>query len=154
MELKQRKYLNYSLAVLLTVPIFTVFVWSDKLVNGRYTTKTFYFYLVSVIVFSIIGISLFTKKSIKIKLSKLDIAILVFYLYSIDIMIFTLNTPINCTGFLIYTLLLGIYCLFKYFIPDKNINRLLKISNILSLLFDIKNGTGKVWPIIIYNTSI
>ncbi len=134
MTTKVQKYFHYSLFIILTAPLFTVFIWSDNLVNGRYTTKTFYFYLVSVIIFSIIGISLFSKKSIKIKLNKLDIAILVFYLYSVVRMLFTQNTPVNNTRFLTHTLLLGFYFLWKYYLSGRNNQVPIRISILLLLI--------------------
>ncbi|MCF7740235.1 MAG: O-antigen ligase family protein [Candidatus Marinimicrobia bacterium] len=134
MTTKVQKYFHYSLFIILTAPLFTVFIWSDKLVNGRYTTKAFYFYLVSVIVFSMIGISLFAKQSIKIKLNKLDIAILIFYLYSVVRMLFTPNTPVNNTRFLNHTILLGFYFLWKYHLSGRNNQVPIRISILLLLI--------------------
>lgn len=107
--------LNYIFVIIAFSPLFTVYIFSENLVNGRYTAKTFYFYFVTLVIFSIVAIYfLFNKKTLKIQLSKLDLAILAFCFYGFVRMIFTPNLPFLNTRFLTHSMLLGLYFLWKY----------------------------------------
>ena len=104
------KLLNYLMLLTASLPLFVVYIFSNDLVNGRYTAKTFYFYFVTFIIFTVIaGYFLVNKKPLKIALTKMDIALLIFCVYGFFRMVLTPNTPLLNTRFLTLAMLLGLY---------------------------------------------
>jgi len=109
-----KKIKNYIFAILLALPLFTVFSNSNSLVYPAHTAKMFYFYLVSVIIFIIFALySIFKKEPIKINITKIDIALLSYYFYSFIRIFFTSNTKIYNDNFIIFTFLIILYFLWK-----------------------------------------
>jgi len=109
-----KKIKNYIFAILLALPLFTVFSNSNSLVYPAHTAKMFYFYLVSVIIFTIFALySIFKKEPIKINITKIDIALLSYYFYSFIRIFFTSNTKIYNDNFIIFTFLIILYFLWK-----------------------------------------
>src|SRR6056297_2028564 len=104
------KLLNYLMLLTASLPLFVVYIFSNDLVNGCYTAKTFYFYFVTFIIFTVMaGYFLMNKKPLKIALTKIDIALLIFCVYGFFRMELTPNTPLLNTRFLTLAMLLGLY---------------------------------------------
>ncbi|MCD6440345.1 MAG: O-antigen ligase family protein [Candidatus Marinimicrobia bacterium] len=144
----------YSLAVLCSLPIFTVYLWSDQLVNGRYTAKTFYFYFCSAIVFIVLSvIALFKKSRVRIKITKLDLALLIYYFYNFIRILFTPDKPVYNTRFICYTLLIGLYFIWKYLFEIQSENRFgITPGKILVTALLITGAGQAVWGFLqIYN---
>jgi len=135
---------NHFFAVLLALPFFTVYIWSDQLVDGRYTAKTFYFYLISAIVFAGIAlVLLFRKRPLQISFSKLDALIFIFYFYSFIRMLLTPNTTLNNTRFIIHSLLLGLYFAWKTMLASSGKTRGISPEKIVLLLL-LMSGFGQI----------
>ena len=92
----------------------TAFMVSSDLVDGIFTTKTFYFYLVFIsIIVSFVIYLISSKPEIKFTLNKLDIALLIFYGYSFIRLIFTEQIPLYNARIVTFTFLIILYFIFK-----------------------------------------
>jgi len=135
-----KKIKNYIFAILLALPLFTVFSNSNSLVYPAHTAKMFYFYLVSVIIFTIFALySIFKKEPIKINITKIDIALLSYYFYSFIRILFTPNTKIYNDDFIIFTFLIILYFLWKN-VFSKNSKNENNCHNFNSINNDNRNG--------------
>ncbi|PIQ08105.1 MAG: hypothetical protein COW71_13520 [Ignavibacteriales bacterium CG18_big_fil_WC_8_21_14_2_50_31_20] len=129
-----RKHYRNIFAVLLSFVFFTVFINKNDLVDSL-TAKTFYFYFISIIVFTFVILKLFAeKRELTISLNKLDVLILVYYSYNFVRLIFTEYVPINNEKFINLTLLLGYYFIFKTIFKNGDIKNNTKIILLISFL--------------------
>ena len=84
------------------------------MVYPAHNAKMFYFYLVSVIIFTAFSLySIFKKEPIKIGFTKIDIALLAYYFYSFIRLLFTPNTKIYNDDFIVFSFLVILYFLWK-----------------------------------------
>jgi O-antigen ligase len=144
----------YGLAVLCSLPIFTVYIWSDQLVNGRYTAKTFYFYFCAALIFIVLSvIALFKKSPVRIKITKLDLALLIYYFYNFIRILFSPDKPVYNTHFICYSLLIGLYFIWKYLFEIRSENRFGVTPGKILLTALLITGVGQaVWGLMqIYN---
>ena len=113
------KILKYSIVFALCSLFVTAFIVSYNLVDGVNTSKTFYFYGVSVIVFFLGSILLlFRKEPIKLSINKLDVALIAYYLYSVARLAFTSEVPFYNSRIVIFTFLIIYYFIFKSYFKD------------------------------------
>ncbi len=109
--------LKYLITLALCALFANAFIVSDNLVDGVWTAKTFYFYGVSLIVFAFGVIKLlFNKLEYKLSLTSVDIALLLFYVYSVLRLLFTEYVPTYNARIIIFTFLIIYYFVFKAYI--------------------------------------
>lgn len=109
---RQQRFWEIIYNCILISPLFTIYIYSDNLVNGRYTLKYFYFVMTGIVIISLVSIiTLFKNKAITI--SNIDCLIIIFYLYLFVRMVFTSNVPLENTRFITYTVLLVLYFIWK-----------------------------------------
>lgn len=101
-------------ALFLSLIFITVFIRNNELIDSL-TAKTFYFYFLSIVVLGISTISLLLfRKKLSIPLNILDIVILLFYAYNFVRLLFTEFAAFDNDKFIIMTLLVCYYFLFKH----------------------------------------
>lgn len=120
----------------MSLPFITVFMTSGELYNGIMTAKMFYFYAVNaLLLLSIAFYLVFTKKSIAITLSLLDILILLYLGYNFLRLLTTDYSSFQDDYFIWLVLLTVLYFLWKYFITLDGSNKLNKPDIILFTVF-------------------
>ncbi len=122
---KSYSYLSLNILVIFLLALFYVsFIQSDQLINGIWTGKTFYFYGVCVIAFTLITFNLlFKREAIKLNFNILDISLIAFYLYSVIRLVFTEEVPTYNARIITFTLLLILYFIFKKYFSNYNFNK-------------------------------
>lgn len=111
----------------------TAFIVSSYLVDGTFTAKTFYFYLICVSIIILLVVYLITNKTeIKFSLNKLDFALLSFYSYSLIRLLFTEQVPLYNARIISFTFLIILYFIFKQIFCNSKEN---KVYIIYFLLF-------------------
>jgi O-antigen ligase len=109
-----KKVINILLIMLLGAVFATAFMVSADLVDGTFTAKTFYFYLVCVAIFISLAVYLITNKTeIIFSLNKLDFVLLLFYGYSLIRLLFTEQVPLYNARIISFTFLIILYFIFK-----------------------------------------
>ena len=120
----------------MSLPFITVFMTSRELYNGIMTAKMFYFYAVNaLLLLSIAFYLVFTKKSIAITLSLLDILILLYLGYNFLRLLTTDYSSFQDDYFIWFVLLTVLYFLWKYFITFDGNDKLNKPAIILFTVF-------------------
>jgi len=109
-HLKLPLILTYWLLLLL--PLFSIFIYSDNLVNGRYTMKYFFFIFSSSV--AIISTLMYSfRREIKLSLSTIDLLLISLYLYLFIRMLLTPDIHIYNTRFITHTVLLFLFFAWK-----------------------------------------
>ncbi len=119
---RRHKFRQHYFAALTTLSFFTIFMYSDRLSEGSITGKTFYCFAAAVVVFISVSVYLLIRrKPLHIFLNHLDWLLILFYLYTFIRLLFTPHMAIDNHNFLGFTLLTGLYIIWKHlFINFKN----------------------------------
>jgi O-antigen ligase len=119
------KLFNYLLTISICALFATAFIVSDELVDGVWTAKTFYFYSVCTVTFTIICLNLLLRKdSLNIEFNILDISLIIFYLYNVMRLVFTEEVPLYNARIITFTFLLVLYFVFKNYFKNFDLNRI------------------------------
>ena len=113
------------ISILLSLLFATCFMWSEELMDGLLTAKTFYFYGISSLIFLSVGVYLlFLKKEpFELKFNRLDIYVILFVFYCFIRILFTPYTSIDNTQFIILLFLTALSFIWKrIIILDENGN--------------------------------
>ena len=106
--------LKIIFGMIVSLVFITVFIRYNQVLNN-FIAKNFFFYFSSVFIFlSIILAIIYNKNKLKLSINKLDIVVLLYYLYSFVRLIFTTNVPIINDNFTILTLIILFYFVFKF----------------------------------------
>lgn len=128
---------------------------SNELYNGLMTAKILYFYAITaLLLLSIAFYLVFTKKSITITLSLLDILILIYLAYNFLRLLTTDYSSFQDDYFIWFVLLTVLYFLWKYFITFDGNDRLNKPAIILFTVFLLSGLLQALYGIMqLYNIS-
>jgi len=101
--------------IVTTLPFFTIFMYSSRLVEGSITAKTFYFLATGGGAFIALGIYLLLRKApLRISLNSLDFLLILFYLIVLIRLLCTPYIYISNPQFIGLTFLMGLYFIWKH----------------------------------------
>lgn len=108
------KYLNTIVTILVCSLFATALLVSDKLVDGVWTAKNFYFQFICILIIILLLIKyLFAQVKVKIHFTKLDYFLLGYFLYNVARLVFTPEIPLYNTRIVILSLLIFLFYFFE-----------------------------------------